>query len=74
VVLIDGGSYVIRSEAVLRIARDLGRPWSLLWPLVHVPRPLRDLVYRLIARSRYRIFGRRDICRVPTPDERDRFL
>lgn len=74
VLVIEDGTTFVRSDAVLHIARQLGRPWSLLWPLVHLPRPIRDLVYRLIARSRYRVFGRRDTCRIPSPDERNRFL
>lgn len=74
VVLVENGDYHVRSDAVLRIARGLGRPWSLLWPLIHLPRPLRDLGYRLVARLRTRIFGQRDTCRLPTPEERNRFL
>ena len=62
------------STAVLRTVVLLGFPWSLLGVLRGVPRPMRDGVYRYIASVRYRWFGRLDACRVPTLEERDRFL
>lgn len=68
-----GGRLSYASTAALRIARGLGFPWFLLYPLILVPRPLRDAVYDWIARNRYRWFGRRDTCRVPTAEERARF-
>lgn len=62
------------STAVLRIASHLAFPWRLAKLGWVVPRPLRDWIYRLIARNRYKWFGKRDTCRLPTPDERSRFL
>jgi predicted DCC family thiol-disulfide oxidoreductase YuxK len=63
------------SNAVLRALRSLGGPWSLVAALLRpIPRPLRDLGYNLIARVRYRIFGRLPTCPLPTPAQRDRFL
>jgi predicted DCC family thiol-disulfide oxidoreductase YuxK len=58
----------------LRITRLLGGWWRLLVPLLLVPPFLRDAVYDLVARNRYRWFGRMDSCRMPTPDLRRRFL
>ncbi len=63
-----------RSTAALKVARYLRAPWRWLRVLGLVPRPLRDLVYDWIARNRYRWFGKKDTCRVPTPYERERFL
>ena len=63
-----------KSDAVLRILVGLGGPWRLLGLLRLVPRPLRDIAYDFIARNRYRWFGKRDTCRMPTPEERERFL
>ena len=63
-----------RSNAILAILEDLGGPWRAAAALRLVPRPLRDAVYRFVAARRYRWFGKRDACRVPTPAERDRFL
>lgn len=74
IVLVEGGRRYERSAAALRIARRLGPPWSLLWAGVLVPRPLRDALYRLVARHRYRWFGRAERCRVPSPELRARFL
>jgi predicted DCC family thiol-disulfide oxidoreductase YuxK len=74
VVLVDRGRVYTRSSAALRIARGLPFPWSLARALIVVPRPLRDWVYDRVARHRYRWFGRKDTCMVPTPDLRARFL
>jgi predicted DCC family thiol-disulfide oxidoreductase YuxK len=74
VVLIEHGHVFRRSEAALRIARRLGAPWSFAYPLVAVPRPVRDWIYEVVARNRYRWFGKRPTCRVPTADLRRRFL
>ncbi len=74
IVLVQGGTAYVRSTAVLRIAGQLGLPWKLLRVFVLVPAPVRDFVYRLVAKNRYRMFGKRDTCRIPTPEERSRFL
>jgi predicted DCC family thiol-disulfide oxidoreductase YuxK len=74
VVLLDDGRLHVRSAAALRIARQLRFPWPLAWIFILVPRPIRDWVYDVIARYRYRWFGKRDECMVPTPDVRNRFL
>ncbi|MCY3713366.1 MAG: DCC1-like thiol-disulfide oxidoreductase family protein [Gemmatimonadetes bacterium] len=63
-----------QSNAVLHAMVRLGGAWRLIAVLYVFPRPLRDFVYRVVARNRYRWFGRRDACRLPTPDERARFL
>lgn len=74
VALLDGGRLYTRSGAVLRIARRLRFPWPLCYAAIIVPRALRDTLYDWIARSRYRWFGRREACMVPTPELRGRFL
>ncbi len=74
IVLLDRDGLHTRSEAALRISRALGFPFTLLGLGVVVPRPIRDAVYDLIARNRYRWFGRRDTCMTPTPDLATRFL
>ena len=73
-VLVEDGRPFTRSTAVLRIARGLRFPWPLAYVFVAVPRPLRDWVYDILASHRYRWFGRRDVCMVPTPELRSRFL
>ena len=74
VVLEENGGLRTRSDAALAILTALGGPWVLLASLRIVPRPIRDAVYDLIARRRYQWFGRRELCRIPAPEERDRFL
>ncbi len=74
IVLCEDGESYVRSTAVLRIARRLGWPWKAAYVFIIVPGPVRDVLYRLIAKNRYRLFGRRETCRLPTPEERTRFL
>ncbi len=74
VILVDHEGVHEHSDAALRIAHGLGRPWSLAWSLRFVPRFVRDGLYRWVARNRYRWFGRKDACWLPTPDLRARFL
>lgn len=73
-VLVDAAGVHGGSDAVLRIARGLGFPWSLAAVLALAPRPLRDEAYAWIARHRYRWFGTRESCYLPTSELRARFL
>lgn len=73
-VLIDGDSVYMNSEGILETSRRLGGMFALAVPLLFIPRPLRDWAYRVFANNRYRLFGQRDMCMVPTPDVRQRFL
>ena len=74
IVLVQDGRVYFRSDAPLRIARGLRFPWPLFTAFVVVPRFVRDWVYDFIAARRYRWFGRRDVCMIPTPDLRSRFI
>lgn len=75
VVFLHQGQVARHSTAIVRVLRELGGVWSLLGCLLWlVPRPLRDFGYRCIASQRYRIFGKKETCRLPTPGERARFL
>jgi len=73
-VIIDGERTLVKSDAALFVAGYLRRPWRWARWLGVLPRWFRDWVYGLIARSRYRVFGRRDACMVPTAELRARFL
>ena len=73
-ILIEDGKAYSQSSAALRIVRRLSGLWPALSALLVVPRPLRDLVYKGVAKRRYKWFGRTDECRIPTPGERERFL
>ena len=74
IVLRHRGKSYVRSGAAIRTIALLGGMWRLHRVLLIIPSPIRDVVYRVIARYRYRWFGRRDTCRVPAPAERSRFL
>lgn len=74
IVLYDNGKFYTKSSAVLRIAGKLSYPWRLAKLLLVVPPFVRDPAYNFIGRNRYRWFGTKDACRVPTPELRERFL
>ncbi len=73
-VLVEGETVATRSTAGLKIARRLSGLWPLFSAFLIVPKFLRDAVYNLIAKNRYRWWGKRDACMVPTPEVRERFL
>jgi predicted DCC family thiol-disulfide oxidoreductase YuxK/gamma-glutamylcyclotransferase (GGCT)/AIG2-like uncharacterized protein YtfP len=73
-VFIDGDKALVRSDAALAVARHLRLPWRLLSVFRVIPRACRDWVYRVVARNRFRWFGRRESCLVATPQQRSRFI
>ena len=74
VALIEDQRCYLKSDAAIRIVRRLPWPWKLLALGVVLPRGLRDGLYDLIAEHRYRFWGRKEACRLPTPDLRRRFV
>lgn len=74
VVLIEAGTGYTRSDVALRVARRLGGFWPLFTVFYIIPRPIRNAVYNWIARNRYRWFGKREACMVPTPELKSLFL
>ena len=74
VLLIENGRVYDRSEAALRICRRLPWPWNWIWVLRLIPKGIRDSVYGLVARNRYRWFGRSEACMMPRTEWKDRFL
>lgn len=73
VLLVREGKVYEKSTAALEIARYL-RGWAWLYAFRFIPRFIRDAVYNLIAKNRYRIFGKSESCRIPTPEERSLFI
>jgi predicted DCC family thiol-disulfide oxidoreductase YuxK len=74
VVLIENGRHYRQSTAALRILRQLGGGWFLLYGFIVLPTFLRDWIYDRIAKNRYRWFGQRQACMVPSPELKARFL
>ena len=72
--LIEDGVVWRDAEAIIRIGARSGRWGRLLTLLRLIPRPVRDWLYRRLARNRYRLFGRADMCALPDPDFRARLI
>jgi predicted DCC family thiol-disulfide oxidoreductase YuxK len=74
IVLIEDERAYLHSTAALRVAKGLGGFLSLGYMFMIVPSFIRDYLYKTFAQFRYRLFGRQDVCMMPTPDVRERFL
>jgi predicted DCC family thiol-disulfide oxidoreductase YuxK len=73
-VYVDEAGVHDQSDASLEVYRRLGGLWWMLSLARFIPRAIRNPVYRVLARNRYRWFGKRDVCRLPTAEEKARFL
>jgi predicted DCC family thiol-disulfide oxidoreductase YuxK len=73
-ILIEGNTYYKKTTAALRVAKDFGFPWNLSYVLIIIPPFIRNIAYNIIAKYRYKWFGKREACRVPGPEEREKFL
>ena len=75
VVLVTGEGKLVRSTAICRVLKELGGFWKAVGTVfMWIPRPIRDWLYKGVAKVRYRVWGKKDSCRLPTPAERDLFL
>lgn len=74
IVLIEEDMYYTDSTAALKIARNLSGFWQLFYGFIFIPKTLRDEVYRWIAKNRYKWFGKKQQCLLPTKEQRERFL
>lgn len=73
-IMIEGERAYTRSTAALHMFKKLGGIWSLLYGLMIIPKFIRDSVYNWIARNRYKWYGRREVCMIPSVELKDRFL
>lgn len=73
-VLVENGKIYFRSTAALRIAKSLSGLWPLFYSFILIPAFLRDPVYDWIGKNRYRWFGKKSTCRIPTEEEKQKFL
>ena len=70
----SGENLLARSDAILYLLRELGGIWSLVSLGRILPRWVRDRIYNLVARNRYRVFGKSEVCMMPEPRHRQKFL
>ena len=71
----ERGQLFYRSTAVVRMLMRIGGPWKIVGAALWlIPWPLRDLGYRMVSKIRYRLFGKHETCRLPTPEERQLFI
>ena len=71
-ILIRGENVFTKSTAALMISKTLSGPIKILYPFIFLPKFFRDFIYDLVAKHRYKLFGKRGVCRVPT--EKEKFL
>jgi predicted DCC family thiol-disulfide oxidoreductase YuxK len=74
ILLIKNGQCYERTDAAIEIAGDLTGLWSMFRAFKILPKSFRDYFYRLFARNRYKLFGRREECMIPSPEVRVRFV
>lgn len=75
IILIDlGNAYYLKSTAALEIAKQLNGFWSLMGIFLYLPEAFRNIIYDLIARNRYKWFGKKEECPLPTPEEREKII
>jgi predicted DCC family thiol-disulfide oxidoreductase YuxK len=74
VILIENDKAFTYSTAAIRIARGIGGIWAAFYIFILVPKFLRDAVYKIVAKNRYRWFGKQDTCRIPRPEEINKFI
>lgn len=73
-VLIENDKAYLFSTGALRIARKLNGAWPILYGFIIIPSFIRNFFYKLIANNRYRLFGKKEECMIPSPEWRSRFL
>jgi predicted DCC family thiol-disulfide oxidoreductase YuxK len=74
IVYLNQGKVFTRSEAVIKILSEVGGIWKLALIGKVLPKSFSDFAYNLVAQNRYKLFGKKETCRLPTPEERSRFV
>ncbi|CDO04390.1 thiol-disulfide oxidoreductase [Oceanobacillus picturae] len=73
-ILVEEGTYYTKSTAALKICKNLKGLWKVFSVLLVIPKPIRDFFYNIVARNRYKWFGKRESCKLPSSEEKSRFL
>lgn len=74
VILFENGQYWIESDVVFRVIKKLGGIYLIFYPLVVIPKVIRNPIYRWVSRNRYRWFGRLSTCMIPDQNQKDQFV
>lgn len=74
IVVVDQHKVYNSSDAALQITKHLNGLWSIFYVFKVIPKPLRNVVYKFVAKNRYAWFGKKDSCSIPSPEMRNRFL
>lgn len=74
IILIENGKVYQKSTAILKITKHLNSVWKLSYGLIIIPKFIRDFIYTIIAKNRYKWFGKREVCMIPTEELKMRFL
>lgn len=72
--LIEGHNCFYKSTAALRVCKNLNGLWKLFYCLLIIPKRARDYLYHIVAKNRYKWFGKKDSCMLPSPEIKKRFL
>ena len=74
IILYDGKDIYFKSNAIIKILSSLGRQWKVVLIFKIIPEIIRNFFYDLIAKRRYKLFGKRDSCIIPNPEEKAKFM
>lgn len=74
IILIENGKAYTKSSAALRVAKGLSGVWPVLYGFIIIPKWIRNAVYDYIAKNRYKWYGKKDSCMIPTPELKNKFL
>ena len=73
-ILVENGKIHQRTSAVIRISKHLRFPWPMFYAFIIVPPFIRDIIYKIIAKNRYKWWGKREACMIPTAEVKNKFL
>lgn len=74
VILVQNEKAYTRSDAALHVLKNIGGLWSVFFIFKIIPKPIRDFFYNIIAKNRYKWWGKQESCMMPRPDLKERFL
>ncbi|ASN04928.1 thiol-disulfide oxidoreductase DCC family protein [Virgibacillus necropolis] len=73
-ILVDNRKCYYKSTAALRVCKKLKGTWKMVYFFIIIPKPIRDFFYEVLAKNRYKWFGKKDSCMIPSPEMRNRFI